>query len=466
MKRLSVAVVLLAVIGAALYVIFNRTDTAAGAAPALAGAPPAADPLARGEYLAKAADCVACHTVPGSDRPFAGGVAFRLPFGTIYSTNITADRETGIGGWSDDQFVRAVREGVRNDGQHLYPAFPYTSYTQLSRDDVLAIKGYLFSLPAIRQANRADTLAFPFNQRWAIGVWNAAFFKSRRFAAESSKSPQWNRGAYLATALGHCGECHTPRNLAFGLEHGREFAGEEVQGWRAYNITADPNYGIGSWSDADIAQYLTSGHAEGRGSASGPMAEAIAHSLQYLDAEDTAALVAYLRGVPARRGRHPIEVDMRPAPALASTAVGPGVATPGVASPGVASPGVATPAVATPGATPSGAGAAGAGQSLFAGACASCHLWNGVGLESRYASLIGSRGVNDVSGVNVTAAILHGASFKIGDRDVFMPPFDAGYSNAEVAALTNYVIAHFGGKQGRVTAGDVANRRAPERREL
>jgi mono/diheme cytochrome c family protein len=437
MKRLPVIGVLSAVLGTVAYAMLNRLDPAAGAAPGLAGAPASADWLTRGEYLTKAADCIACHTVPDSDKPFAGGVAFRLPFGTIYSSNITADSATGIGGWSDEDFVRAVREGVRQDGQHLYPAFPYTSYTRLSRSDVLAIKAYLFSLPPIRQANRPNELAFPFNQRWAMGFWNAGFFKSRRFAADPSKSAQWNSGAYLATALGHCGECHTPRNLAFGLEHGSELAGEEMQGWRAYNITADPKYGIGSWSDADIAQYLSTGHAEGHGSAFGPMGEAVAHSLQYLSAEDVTALVAYLRSVPAREGRHPIDVDARPAPAMASTEVAPR--------------GETGPAHAQ-------------GLQLFAGACASCHQWNGQGEETRYATLLGTRGVNDSSGVNVTQAILQGVSLRIGDSDVFMPAFGAGYSNTEVAALTNFAIAQFGAKQGRVTADDVAKRRAPERR--
>src|SRR5450631_1160120 len=168
MKRLLVVVVLVAVIGAAAYVALNRTDGAAGAAPVLAGAPVTADMVARGEYLTKAADCIACHTVPESGRPFAGGVAFKLPFGTIYSTNITPDASHGIGGWSDAEFLRAVRDGVGRDGRHPYPA-----YTQLSQSDVLAIKAYLSSLPAISQANRANDLRFPFNQRSAMGFWNA-----------------------------------------------------------------------------------------------------------------------------------------------------------------------------------------------------------------------------------------------------------------------------------------------------
>src|ERR1700736_315603 len=277
MKRFLTVVVLMVLIVAVAYVVLNRTDGAAGAAPAIAGAPAADDIRARGEYLTKAADCVACHTVPDSGRPFAGGVAFKLPFGTIYSSNITADPDTGIGGWSDADFVRAVRDGVGKDGQHLYPAFPYTSYTKLSRSDVLAIKAYLGSLPAIRQANRVNDLAFPFNQRWAMGFWNAAFFKDRRFVANASKSPEWNSGAYLATALGHCGECHTPRNLGYGMERGKELAGEELQGWRAYNITPDPKYGIGAWSDAQIVRYLQTGFADGHASASGPMGEAVSH---------------------------------------------------------------------------------------------------------------------------------------------------------------------------------------------
>ena len=432
MKRILIIVVILAVIGAG-YVILNRTDDAPGAAPALAGAPASAEVLARGEYLTRAADCAACHTVPGSEMPFAGGVPFRLPFGTIYSSNITADEATGIGSWSDEEFLRAVREGVRKDGQHLYPAFPYTSFTQLSESDVLAIKSYLFSLPKIPKANQPNELGFPFNQRWAMGFWNAAFFKSRRFAADPSKSPAWNSGAYLAVALGHCGECHTPRNFGYGLEQGRALSGEEIVGWRAYNITSDPAYGIGSWSDAEIAQYLKTGHVDGRGSAAGPMGEAVAHSLQYLDPEDTAALVTYLRSVPAQKGKHPIDVDARPARAMASTAIAPGGG---------------------------GADAAhAAGLQLFEGACVGCHSWNGEGLETNYATLLGTRGVNDVSGDNVTQAILQGAHLKIGDNEVFMPAFGAGYSNTEVAALSNYVIEQFGNKQSRITPEDVAKRR-------
>lgn len=433
MKRLAAVIALLVVIVAVAYVMLNRGDSSPGTAPVIAGAPASASLLARGEYLTKAADCVACHTVPESGRPFAGGVPFKLPFGTIYSSNITADPDQGIGTWSDDDFVRAVRDGVRKDGQHLYPAFPYTSYTQLSRDDVLAIKAYLFSLPKMDERNRRNDLAFPFNQRWAMGFWNAAFFKNQRFAGDPSKSPEWNSGAYLATALGHCAECHTPRNLGFGLEHGKELAGAELQGWRAYNITSDTKYGIGGWSDADIAQYVTTGHADGHASASGPMGEAVAHSLQFLNPQDVSSLVAYLRTVPALEGSDPIPVNTAPAPAVASSNAAPGSNE-----------------------LPSH----GKGLRLFEGACASCHQWNGQGQQSPYAALIGTRGVNDINGANVTQAILQGVKMRVGDKDVFMPAFANAYSDTEVAALANYVIGQFGGKEGTVTPHDVSERRS------
>jgi mono/diheme cytochrome c family protein len=432
MKRFLLLVVVVLVIGAVAYFALNRTDPAAGTAPLIVGAPANADPVARGEYLARAADCIACHTVPETGKPFAGGLPFKLPFGTIYSSNITADVETGIGGWSDDDFVRAVREGVRKDGKHLYPAFPYTAYTQLSRADVLAIKAYLFTLPKVRQPERPNDLGFPFNQRWAMGFWNAVFFRSERFENDPSRSPQWNSGAYLAGPLGHCAECHTPRNLGFGLKHGESLAGAELQGWRAWNITSNETHGIGKWSDEALTQYLRTGHADGHASAMGPMGEAVAHSLQFLKPEDTAALVAWLRTVPAREGTDPVVVDPSPK--------------------GVAAANAAAPA-------PDVASTDSEGQRLFEGACASCHQWNGAGQQTPYAGLAGTRGVNDPKGANVTQAILHGVTMRIGDTDVYMPAFGHGYSDPEVAALANFVIGHFGGKQGEVTAEDVAKRR-------
>jgi len=432
MKRLLIVIVILVVFGAVALALLSRTDHSPGVSPAIAGAPTGETAVARGEYLMKAADCVACHTVGETGKPFAGGVAFKLPFGTIYSTNITADPTYGIGAYTDEQFVRAVREGIRRDGKHLYPAFPYTSYTQLSRDDVLAIKAYLWTLPPSAQPNRPNELGFPFNQRWAMAFWNAAFFKSERFAADPAKSAQWNSGAYLAGALGHCGECHTPRNLGFGLEHSRELSGEELQGWRAYNLTSDAQHGIGSWTDDQILAYLATGHAPLHASAGGPMLEAVSHSLQFLSPADATALVTYLRTVPAHAGKHPITVDAQPPAVVASNATLPAADELHSESEGLA---------------------------LFEGACAGCHQWNGAGRETPYASLQGMRSVNDPSAKNVTEAILEGARMRVGGSDVYMPAFADAYSNAEVAALANYVVAHFGGKHGSVTADDVAARR-------
>ena len=401
--------------------------------PSVAGAPASIkEPLARGEYLARAADCIACHTLPG-EQPFSGGVAFKTPFGTIYSSNITADKETGIGTWSDDDFVRALHAGVSKNGEPLYPAFPYTSYTALSRDDILDIKVYLFSLPVAHAPAKPNEMSFPYNQRWGLSFWNVLFLRKARFQRTQGKSDVWNRGAYLATALGHCNECHTPRNVLFGLRHDQELAGEVLQGWKAYNITSDKTYGIGAWTDQQLIDYLSKGHANGRGAASGPMGEVVQNSLQYLAPEDVAALVAYLRDVEPQQGRAGIEVNDRPPSVLASTAN-------------------------TPGADEMAQGDR--GQHLFERICAGCHLWNGQGRQSGTAALLGTRAVNDAEGYNLTQIILQGSRLQTVHGEVFMPAFGRAYSDAEVAALGNFVLEHFGGKQGQLTADGISKRRS------
>jgi len=386
--------------------------------------------VARGEYLVKAADCAACHTVPGG-KPFAGGLAFQLPFGTIYSTNITPDKATGIGGWSDDDFVRALHEGIAKDGSHLYPAFPYTSFTGLSRDDVVAMKAYLFTVAPVSAPARPNELSFPFNQRWTLALWNIAFLDAHRFRPNPDASEAQNRGAYLATALGHCGECHTPRNVGFGMETGRQFGGALLEGWHAYNITTDQAYGIGGWSDDQIADYLSSGHASGRGSAAGPMAEAVADSLQYLTPADTKAIVAYLRRVEPQSGTPGTQTGPIPATVTTSAAWSPG-----------------------PQDTKNDLG-----RRIFEGACASCHSWNGSGRETAYAALAGSQAVNDPQGVNLIQVLLTGADLKTRRGAGYMPSFRAAYTDEELAAVANYVIGHFGGKDGQVTAETVRRHR-------
>jgi mono/diheme cytochrome c family protein len=397
-----------------------------GAPAELAGASLAA----RGEYLTRAADCEACHTSNGGQR-FAGGRAFVLPFGTLYSPNITPDADTGIGNWSDADFLRAVHRGIARDGTRLYPAFPYASYTYLSDNDVGAIKAYLFSLAPVHAIAPANTLTFPFNQRWLMAIWSKLFNPDRRFTPNAAMSPQWNRGAYVAEALEHCGECHTPRNLLQALNHRKKYAGGTIEGWHAYNITGDKDSGVGAWSDTDLRQYLSIGHASGHGSAAGPMGEAVDVSLRYLTPADIEALATYVRSVPA----------------IATTDVPPQLAGPAPAS---HSQGVA--ASVDP-----------RGKEIFEGACVSCHAWTGVGSLSQYATLTGARALNDPSAMNVVQVVLGGARRGNDPVDPFMPSFEAAYSDTEIAAVANYVVARFGSQPSNVTAAQVAALRQQDR---
>lgn len=386
--------------------------------------------VARGKYLTAAADCAACHTAPAG-RPFAGGRAFALPFGTLYSSNITSDRKAGIGAWSDAEFVRAVRQGVRRDGQELYPAFPYTAYTNLSTDDVLAIRAYLASIAPQAEAPPPNRLIFPFNQRWGLRGWKLLYMPSQPLAYEPQRSPEWNRGAYLVEGAGHCGECHTPRTLFYGLRQSRKFAGATTQGWKAYNLTKDPIAGIGNWSIEEISTYLSTGRAAGRGTASGPMAEVVDLSLSRLDPSDIRSIVTYLRTVPARSTGDVLPVSANPRGPRTASAYAPAAS----------------------------AGHAPLGLRIFEGACASCHGWNGEGLQTPYAALRGARTVNDPDGTNLINVILHGSRI---NGEAVMPAFAYGYSDLEIAAVTNYVLAHFGDRTGAVTPSAVARQRAVE----
>jgi mono/diheme cytochrome c family protein len=395
------------------------------------GAPKGQALIARGEYLARAADCFSCHTTAGG-QPYAGGVPFKLPFGTIYAPNITPDKATGIGDWSDADFARAMRRGAGKHGEMLYPAFPYASYALMPTDDVLAVKAYLFSLPPIRATAPQNTLSFPYNQRYLMRAWRLLFVPGHHFQPDQSKSPQWNRGAYLVEALGHCGDCHTPRNLLFGLDNGRKFAGAITAGWTAYNISSDAKTGIGAWSGAQIASYLSRGHAPGRSSAAGPMAEAVENSLHYLTEQDIAAMVTYLKTVPPQQSEESAAVDLNPPAAKAPNAYEPIMQ----------------------------ANAGGSlGQHIFEQACASCHGWNGQGLQTPEAGLIGNHTVNDPKGTNLLQVVLHGAQISTAQGEASMPAFGEAYSDVELAALSNYVIAQFGGKKAGITAADVARAR-------
>ena len=385
----------------------------------------AASNVERGAYLARAADCEACHTAQGG-KDYAGGLAIRLPFGALYSTNITPDKETGIGNYSDQDFLNALHRGIRHDGARLYPAMPFTSYTYMTDADALAIKAYLFSLPPVRAAVPANTLAFPFNQRWAMNVWSVLFNPDTRFEPDGSKSPEWNRGAYLAEALAHCGECHTPRSLALALNNRQKFAGAVTAGWRAFNISSDRTTGVGAWRDEDLASYLSTGHADGRGTASGPMGEAVDHSLSQLAPEDIRAVVAYLRTVPA------------------------------IASPDLP----ATLAAAASGSHRDGGGTPDPrGKMVFEGACVSCHGWTGESSISPFATLTGTWAVNDPGATNVAQIVISGTRRHTPANAVSMPAFGNAYSDVEIAAVANYVTSRFGSKGSHLTAQDVAELR-------
>jgi mono/diheme cytochrome c family protein len=379
------------------------------------------DLVSRGKYLTQAADCEICHTTERG-QPFAGGRAFATPFGVLYSPNITADRETGIGTWTDLDFLGAVHKGIDNRGRRLYPAFPYESYTLIADDDVRAIKAYLFSLPVAHATPPPNSLKFPFNQRWLMGIWSAFYNPDQRFEPHQNRSPEWNRGAYLVEGLGHCGDCHTPRNLAQALDNRHKFEGAATSGWRAYNITPDAVSGVGGWSDDELIGYLSGGHPAGHGAAGGPMAEVVDVSLSNMTSADLRAMIAYLRTVPAIR-------------------------TPDLAAP-KASPASDNPKVIETGVDPRG-------KQIFEGACVSCHGWSGVGVLTGYATLTGNRAVNDTSGVNLAQVVLFGEHRLAGDGVIMMPAFGAAYSDTEIAAVANYVTARFGAAPSSLTAKDI-----------
>lgn len=255
----------------------------------------------RGEYVFRASGGCSCHTAPATPNAFmAGGRPLKTPFGTAYATNITPDPQTGIGAWTNEDFVRSMRQGVAPDGSHYLPVFPYTSFTKMSRQDLLDLKAYLFSLPAIEQENIPHQLDAPFGWRPLIGIWKALYFEPGPFEPDPGRDAQWNRGAYLATALGHCAECHTPRDAIGGLENERAYAGSAAgpEGELAPNITPDPQTGIGPWTPVDLVYYLQTGFKPDGDDTQGLMAELIDNGYQYMSRADLEALAAYLRSLP------------------------------------------------------------------------------------------------------------------------------------------------------------------------
>jgi mono/diheme cytochrome c family protein len=259
------------------------------------------DIVERGKYLVYAGGCISCHTEDVDDAiPLAGGRAMESPFGTFYSPNITPDADTGIGNWSDDDFVNAFWEGVSPEGDHYFPAFPYTSYTGVSRDDALAMKAYLFSLEPISKESKEHDLAWYMSTRLAAGAWKELNFDSARFAADATQDEQWNRGAYLVRHLGHCGECHTPRSTLGVLDADMEMAGSTMGDEDIPNISQHRVDGIGRWSASDIEYFLDIGMLPDGDFSGSSMGDVIEDNTSKLTPADRKAIATYLKALPPR----------------------------------------------------------------------------------------------------------------------------------------------------------------------
>ncbi|WP_244830796.1 cytochrome c [Caballeronia sp. TF1N1] len=286
---------------AACFAAYAVTSTLAHAADASADAL-----VARGAYLAKAGDCVACHSAPRG-KPMTGGLPMMTPLGAIYTTNITPDPDTGIGRYTEEDFAKALREGVAKDGHNLYPAMPYPSYAKINDEDMHALYAYfMHGVAPIKQANREPDFKWPLTMRWPLKLWNLVFLEKGVYRDKPGKDVAWNRGAYLIQGLGHCGSCHTPRGIAFqekGLDETSSvyLTGGLLDNWFASNLTAEHNTGLGRWSEQDIATFLKTG-ANGHASAFGAMTSVINNSTQAMNDSDVAAMASYLKSLPAAGG--------------------------------------------------------------------------------------------------------------------------------------------------------------------
>ena len=409
-------------------------------APASAQAPVDAAQVQRGQYLATAGDCIACHSTVGG-KPMAGGLAVATPLGDIVSTNITPSQTHGIGNYTLQQFADALRKGVRADGRHLYPAMPYTAYAKVSDDDIAALYAYFMHgvQPVdVTPARRTD-LPFPFSVRMSMGVWNMLFLDKKPFVADPSKSVEWNRGAYLANGLAHCTTCHTPRNALMAEDMTKNLGGGDLGTWYAPNITPDANSGLGGWSTQELVEYLRSGRVAGKAQAAGPMAEAVDHSLRHLTDADLRAIAAYVKSVPAVRDA----ADTAPVHAR-------GTASNGMAyQRGEAVP--TDPDKLT-------------GPQLFDAHCATCHQAGGQGTFDRaLPSLFHNTVLGRSHGNNLVMAMLDGVQREQEQGDPLetrMPAFRKVLSDRQVATLANYLTATYGNPDVKVTAGEVRTLRA------
>jgi mono/diheme cytochrome c family protein len=377
---------------------------------------PTAANLARGAYLARAGDCMACHTARGGAE-YAGGRPLDTPFGRLYAPNITPDPATGIGAWNADDFWRALHNGKSRDGRLLYPAFPYTNYTKITRPDADALFAYLQSLPPVRQASRPHALRFPYNRQLMLAGWRLLYFKPGVFAADTRRDAAWNRGAYLVEGLGHCSACHSSRN-SLGASEGTLTGGLiQTLGWYAPSLASNAEAGLGNWDQAHIVQLLKTGVSP-RGAVFGPMAEVVSKSLQYLSDADVAAMAGYLQSLPA-------------VPAGARQELAPQADQQQVLD---------------------------HGKALYGKHCADCHGANGKGAPPAYPPLAGNQALAMDESVNAIRIVLNGgfAPATAGNpRPYGMPPYSHVLNDQEVAAVVTYLRASWGNRAAPVSADQV-----------
>lgn len=380
-------------------------------APAWASSP---ELIAKGEYLARAGDCVVCHTGPG-ERPFAGGLRMSTPLGDIYTTNITPDKETGIGNDSFDDFERAMRHGVGRDGHRLYPAMPYPSYAKISKDDLQALYAFFIeSVPPASRKNAPSEIRWPLNMRWPLRAWDMIFTDKIGFTPDPAHDEAWNRGAYLVQGLGHCGSCHTPRGIFFqekALDGQRSayLSGGNLDNWFASSLREDPDFGLAKWSEADIVTFLKTGHNK-HATAFGTMIDAVNNSTQYLTDADLTAIAVYLKSLPANQ---------------ASTEV------------------ASTPV----------------SDKAYIQQCAACHLADGKGHAPYIAPLAGNAAVMDPDPASLINITLNGSSRIVveGMPDAYrMPQFRVLLKDEEIADIVSFIRSGWGNKGAPVTANQVA----------
>lgn len=371
----------------------------------------------RGRYLAVLGDCTACHTVPGKGA-FAGGVPIETPFGRLVGPNITPDRETGIGSWTEADFQKAMSEGIGKGGVHLYGAMPFTAYTKVTAADNAAILAYLRTVEPVHNTVEPNQLPFPFNIRTALIGWNMLNFTKGEYVPDVAHDAQWNRGAYIVQGLGHCGTCHTPKNIMGGDKEGQFLKGAVVDGWLAPDITGDKTQGIGKWSVDQIRQYLKTGTNE-YDIASGPMAEVVKNSSQYWTDADLTAVATYLKSLePATpMTRPPLRAD---APEML------------------------------------------AGQALYEVRCAACHMGNGAGIDRLFPKLANAPLVSNADATSLIRVVLAGS--RAGTTDArptgpAMPSFARTLSDEDVAQILTYVRNSWGNAAPAVSAADVASAR-------